>query len=697
MSDSISNIAQLQYAPLNPAHSEVRLLRFMTDGNPCSESQSPPTIRLTLHIVSLDHDKPEFRALSYVWGDAVKTALIDVNSATFAATLNLVDALRVLAQNDLFRAGAYLWVDAICINQHDISERNQQVGLMSRIYRESRETLAWLHPEGGVPFDNLMQYYRAIFRCDPFHIPVEEVIAACDSYASAGCDVSEPAVDTMVQIYKRFHTFLVSHSYWQRCWTVQEFLLPDRVVFFCGDGTSIVHSELWDGLRWCAWACSQDGLDEEGGLVSWTLSKMHTKVLIEAPALWMCLVKDEMEQQRSLQLGTLLVNSSNRESLDPRDAFYSLAGLVDLPFPVDYGLPERDVFLRATKEFLWLGGFPAAYTIARVGSAVRGRPRDYQLPSWAIVPGVRHLVVLHDFDSYEEPAEGPLKSDASAFLFPDGDGGDTAVWRGCVLDRVEAVKRPEPHLYEGVANRAEHLRVQGRALISTASFLFGSGEEHELSRLEERFLSARPYVGGGVEFYAWVRLALYDHVNAEHLEPYLKKYTQQEEEGKEETEVTLPPTVLTAIYTLLHLIHLSQDPDPLKSAGDDGCVTNEPNAASSMALQLGLKFAPGELLHRAVMSRAVWNERAAEASECLTIPEHALLRTELGYIGVSQLSIREGDVVCAFPGLSIPMILRAVGNHYEIVSAAYVVGLMNAQAAQRLEDGLTYMQNFVIR
>lgn len=40
-----------------------------------------------------------------------------------------------------------LWIDAICINQEDIEERNEQVHYMHKIYHTAAEVLIWLGPE----------------------------------------------------------------------------------------------------------------------------------------------------------------------------------------------------------------------------------------------------------------------------------------------------------------------------------------------------------------------------------------------------------------------------------------------------------------------------------------------------------------------------------------------------------------------
>ena len=56
-------------------------------------------------------------------------------------TKNLAEALQCLTVTDESR---FLWVDAICINQTDDSERSQQVRSMAKIYEDARRVLVWL-------------------------------------------------------------------------------------------------------------------------------------------------------------------------------------------------------------------------------------------------------------------------------------------------------------------------------------------------------------------------------------------------------------------------------------------------------------------------------------------------------------------------------------------------------------------------
>jgi hypothetical protein len=49
-----------------------------------------------------------------------------------------------------------IWIDALCINQDDFLERNQQVTMMGRIYSSCREVIMWLGDSlGESMFDTL--------------------------------------------------------------------------------------------------------------------------------------------------------------------------------------------------------------------------------------------------------------------------------------------------------------------------------------------------------------------------------------------------------------------------------------------------------------------------------------------------------------------------------------------------------------
>jgi hypothetical protein len=74
---------------------------------------------------------PTYEALSYNWGDLKVTTPMLLHSKPYPITLNLHAALTQFRLPD---TGRILWVDALCINQNDIPERNVQVSQMRHHY-----------------------------------------------------------------------------------------------------------------------------------------------------------------------------------------------------------------------------------------------------------------------------------------------------------------------------------------------------------------------------------------------------------------------------------------------------------------------------------------------------------------------------------------------------------------------------------
>lgn len=105
------------YTRLNPARHEIRLLSLCS-GNIIED------VHCKFFTVSLE-DYPQYEALSYFWGDPNNTQTVVLNCRLRSVTTNLESALRRLRRQD--GEQRILWVDALCINQDDIAERNQQV------------------------------------------------------------------------------------------------------------------------------------------------------------------------------------------------------------------------------------------------------------------------------------------------------------------------------------------------------------------------------------------------------------------------------------------------------------------------------------------------------------------------------------------------------------------------------------------
>ena len=121
-------------------NTEIRLLRLQPYGLAKRLSGSLETIRLHNDDGSLS---TQFEALSYFWGDEAADCTFSLNNTPFLIKPNLQGALRELGKGKVERL---LWIDAICINQADINERNEQVRMMSSIYRQATRVVIWMGP-----------------------------------------------------------------------------------------------------------------------------------------------------------------------------------------------------------------------------------------------------------------------------------------------------------------------------------------------------------------------------------------------------------------------------------------------------------------------------------------------------------------------------------------------------------------------
>jgi hypothetical protein len=93
----------------------------------------------------------EYKAISYTWkkdgaSDDVdgKLHAIILNERILHIGENLMDALRRLRHKT---EPQIWWVDAICINQMDNSDRSFQVQYMRQVYEKAKEVVVWLGEE----------------------------------------------------------------------------------------------------------------------------------------------------------------------------------------------------------------------------------------------------------------------------------------------------------------------------------------------------------------------------------------------------------------------------------------------------------------------------------------------------------------------------------------------------------------------
>ncbi|KAF5725230.1 het-domain-containing protein [Fusarium mundagurra] len=137
------------YRQLAPSLSQIRLLHLQPLRTKDHRSSAPwykcVSLECTFETVHLA-SSPPYEALSYTWGDEKASVRILLNGEEFSVRPNLANALAALRISE----PRVLWVDALCINQEDIKERNHQVGMMRDIFRRAERVLVWLgRPSSG--------------------------------------------------------------------------------------------------------------------------------------------------------------------------------------------------------------------------------------------------------------------------------------------------------------------------------------------------------------------------------------------------------------------------------------------------------------------------------------------------------------------------------------------------------------------
>ncbi|KAK3385744.1 heterokaryon incompatibility protein-domain-containing protein [Podospora didyma] len=199
---------------------------------------------------------PEYRALSYVWGDPdVKTSVITVDGFVFPVTPNLFQALRRLRGHAAAPAGdntdtLTVWVDAICINQGDEAELTQQLAIMGRIYKLCTAVCVWLGPCGCENVPGCVDVTTLSDDTPPRDDDTD--IARCARYLvgfAAGkhlADITTPTAHGRSYVDLQSAMMRAANSDWfTRGWVVQEALLPNYALVYFGN-VMLSREFLWE-------------------------------------------------------------------------------------------------------------------------------------------------------------------------------------------------------------------------------------------------------------------------------------------------------------------------------------------------------------------------------------------------------------------------------------------------------------------
>ena len=123
-----------QWLSLDSKHQEIRVLDFDAGAGELPLNGS-------LRHVYLDAPDAGYETISYEWGDYSLVASIWLDDERLRIPASAASALRCMRLPNKSRT---LWIDCICIDQHDDHEKSHQVGMMADIFQNSSCTLIYL-------------------------------------------------------------------------------------------------------------------------------------------------------------------------------------------------------------------------------------------------------------------------------------------------------------------------------------------------------------------------------------------------------------------------------------------------------------------------------------------------------------------------------------------------------------------------
>jgi len=344
--DSSSQLGSQNYSPVygdTLALDEFRLvcLAAVEDGHDAIIHVSLETYR--------NHKCPEYETVSYTWGgedgdsSPCRPIFIGKYWDVLFQTKNCWEMLRFMRP---WRGIRMLWVDAICINQQNVTERQQQVAKMGQIYGECSRVAVYL---GGDFVDSQLGSF-------PSRRSLREIGSSSPS-PELPEDDQQTKDRPPIGLYE-----VLQRRYFSRVWVVQELILSPRAVIRVG------------GVDYFA-----DGMD----MISTTASEQGWK-WDDTAAPWAQYIS-----RRSFPTPNLLDVlrlTSNSQASDPRDRLFGIIGLLakesqEPGWDPDYSLSPQHIFIGTFAYFITKKKAIHLFLSAAGFSAPQSSPT--WVPDWA--------------------------------------------------------------------------------------------------------------------------------------------------------------------------------------------------------------------------------------------------------------------------------------------------------------------------
>ena len=324
MEPAPASLNRLHYAQLDQNTKEIRLV-LLEHGEPGIDIKC----RL-IHTTLRNH--PAYKALSYCWGEVKDLETIDIDGYVFNIGPNLRAALQSIRH---LEESTYLWVDAICINQEDIAERNYQVPIMHEIYHQAVQVIVWL---GKKSFDSdcamdVLEDKDLSKRVDLF--PPRRDHSTAVIYIATAMATWE----ALSNFYRR--------SWWRRVWVIQEVVWAARdITVMCGS------RELsWETLLQSSIPIIRDAVISSSNMTETTVAGLGRA----SSLLTLTDRRARRIEALSVSFVELLWQTRARKSTDPRDKVFGILNLLPLeewPWIPDYSKDVAQIFAEVARSII---------------------------------------------------------------------------------------------------------------------------------------------------------------------------------------------------------------------------------------------------------------------------------------------------------------------------------------------------------
>lgn len=240
-------VALFRHTPLEKHDDTIRLVQVLPD---LSDDGLPRcTIELARSLQS------PYVCLSYAWGDPGDEHPIRINDELIFVRRNLWDFLMAARKRFTF---CRLWIDALCIDQANVGERNQQVQQMGDVFSRAKMVVAWLGVDTTIvelftELDkrlNLQTWstWENYHHRESHILPSQTLHEEHDKYAHIGIWYPQDlttSTDVFTEFSASFLT-LQQNSYWSRAWVrfmthnlnAKWLLISNAVIDYPGDNAS---------------------------------------------------------------------------------------------------------------------------------------------------------------------------------------------------------------------------------------------------------------------------------------------------------------------------------------------------------------------------------------------------------------------------------------------------------------------------